>query len=438
MKPEIRGWWKKKMSTTAEKVSEDVATAQADASMAAAGPVAVEDVEVKATEPGNGKAAEVKAPTGPADGKAPEAPGNGGTEKVAAAGAGVTEKPAAEKPAPGRRALGRGLESLLPGGPRPVPGAGAGAPRPLPGSMVSQIPASGGGNVISAISHSAILAELHAQALKQADGHAVVEVPIEQIDGNPYQTRSKITEDELKELADSIRANGVIQPIVVRPGKEGRYVLITGSRRTAASQMAGKTKIPAIVRHVSDQQAAEMTIVENLQRQDLNCYEQATAFAKLSQKFNLTQEQIGQRVGVDRSTVSNYMRLLKLPNDVQWMLQVGRLDFSQARCLLTLTVPEHVSRLAKEAHDKHLSVEQLESLVIRANFPVEGQEPADAARRGARWVDPNVKAAQRDLERVLGVRVRIRDRKGKGKIVIEYATLEDFDRVLGMLKGRAK
>lgn len=428
------------MSTTAEKVSEDVVTVQADASVVAAGPVAVDREEVKAAEPGNGKVAEAKSLTGP--GKATDTPGDGGTEKVVAAVAGVTEKSATEKPGPGRRALGRGLESLLPGGPRPVPGSGAGASRPLPGSMVSQIPATGGGNVISAINHTGILAELHAQALKQADGHAVVELSIEQIDGNPYQTRSKMKEEELKELADSIRANGVIQPIVVRPGKDGRYVLITGSRRTAASQLAGKTKIPAIVRHVSEQQAAEMTIVENLQRQDLNCYEQATAFARLSQKFSLTQEQIGQRVGIDRSTVSNYMRLLRLPMDVQLMLQKGWLDFSQARCLLTLANPEHVSKLAKETFDKHLSVEQLEVLIGRGDYPREGYQgppgQAGTGHHGARWVDPNVKAAQRDLERILGVRVKIRDRKGKGKIVIEYSTLEDFDRVVEMLKGKSK
>lgn len=356
----------------------------------------------------------------------------------AATVAAVAEKVAPEKPA-ARKALGRGLESLLPGGARGVPGAAAGTPRAIPGSMVSQSSGAPGGTVISAINHSTVLAELHAEAMRRADGHAVLELALDQIDANPYQTRSHISKEELQELAESIRANGVIQPIVVRPGSDGRYVLITGERRTQASKLAGKEKIPAIVRHVSDQQAAEMTIVENLQREDLNCYEQANAFARLSQDFKMTQEEIGRRIGCDRSTVSNYMRLLKLPAQVQYMLRDGWLDFSQARCLLTLAVPEHVVKLAKEAVEKHLSVEQLETLVIRANYPVEGQEvPPQAPRRGARWVDPNVKAAQRDLERILGVRVKIRDRKGKGKIVIEYASLEDFDRVLGMLKGKSE
>jgi ParB family transcriptional regulator, chromosome partitioning protein len=366
---------------------------------------------------------------------------NSSTEKIATVEA-AAEKPtsAAEKPVSPRRALGRGLESLLPGGLRTV--AGVAAPR-VGGSDPSGSPAGSTADTATvtataALGHSTVLAELHAEALRRADGHAVLELALDQIEANPYQTRSHISREELQELAESIRTNGVIQPIVVRPGSDGRYVLITGERRSQASKLAGKEKIPAIVRHVSDQQAAEMTIVENLQREDLNCYEQAHAFARLSQDFKMTQEEIGKRIGCDRSTVSNYMRLLKLPAQVQYMLRDGWLDFSQARCLLTLAVPEHVVKLAKEAVEKHLSVEQLETLVMRANYPVEGQEvPAQAPRRGARWVDPNVKAAQRELERILGVRVKIRDRKGKGKIVIEYSTLEDFDRVLEMLKGKS-
>ena len=405
------------MTSAAEKVSsvENVAVADALADGAAAKPETIAVLHGVTEEPAAGTVENV-------------------AEKTAKPG-GTAEK--AEKP-PARKALGRGLESLLPGGPRGVPGGSVGAPRPVPGSMVSQIPASAGGNVISAINHTGILAELHAQALKQADGHAVLDLPIAQIDPNPYQTRNFVSEQELQELADSIKANGVIQPIVVRPGKDGRYFLITGSRRTQAAKLARLTKIPALVRHVSDQQAAEMTIVENLQRQDLNCYEQAMAFARLSQDFHLTQEQIGQRVGIDRSTVSNYMRLLKLPEDVQLLLEKGWLDFSQARCLLSLSVPEHISKLAKEAFEKHLSVDQLEVLIGRGDYPHGGAQlqPASGKRHSARWVDPNVKAAQRDLERILGVRVKIRDRRGKGKIVIEYLSLEDFDRVLEMLKGK--
>ena len=326
-------------------------------------------------------------------------------EKVAA----EVEKTVPEK----RRALGRGLESLLPSGPRAVVAtAGTAAPDAPP--------------------HSAVLPEVFAQA-QTASGQAVVQIALEQIEHNPYQTRYHFDKDALEELAESIKANGVVQPIVVRPGAEGRFLLILGERRCRASKLAGKTTISAIVRKVSDQQAAEMTVVENLQRQDLNCMEQAAAFGKLSRDFGLTQEQIGQRVGISRESVSNYMRLLKLPGTVMQYLQEGRLGFSEARVLLTLLDPTMIPKIADEAVRKHLSVEQLEDLCFNTNVPL--QKPQEEQHR-ARWVDPNVRAAQTEMERALGMRVRIRDRKGKGKIVIEYATLEDFDRVVEMLKGK--
>jgi ParB family transcriptional regulator, chromosome partitioning protein len=317
-----------------------------------------------------------------------------------------------------RRALGRGLDSLLPSGPRVVESGPAGGP-PL--------------------SQSIVLPEVHAQA---ARGEAVIEIPLELIDENPYQTRyfakdDPVSEDfvatTLDELADSIRVNGVIQPISVRPGSEGRYVLILGERRCRASKIAGRKTIPAMVRKVSDQQAAEMTVVENLQRQDLNCMEQASAFSKLSQDFKLTQEQIGQRVGISRESVSNYMRLVRLPPSVTQYLQDGQLGFSEARVLLTLLDPNLIPKIADEAVKKHLSVQQLEDLVFNTNVPLQKEKQPGTAR----WVDPNVRHVQTELERTLGVRVRIRDRKGRGKIEIEYGNLEDFDRVVGMLKGKS-
>jgi ParB family chromosome partitioning protein len=145
----------------------------------------------------------------------------------------------------------------------------------------------------------------------------VLQLPLDQIDANPHQTRYDFNQENLEELAYSIKANGVVQPVVVRPGEEGRYVLVLGERRCRASKLAGKTTVPAIVRRVSEQQAAEMTVIENLQREDLNCIEQATAFAKLSRDFGMTQQQIGDRVGRSRESISNYMRLLKLPEPVR-------------------------------------------------------------------------------------------------------------------------
>ncbi len=312
-----------------------------------------------------------------------------------------------------RRALGRGLESLLPGGARVASGA-AMAP-------VSTVAPDG--------ARPAVLPEV--QAAAAASGSRVMQVPLDQIDENPYQTRQRFDNQGLQELADSIRANGVVQPVVVRATPAGRFVLILGERRCRASKLAGKPTIPAIVRSVSDQQAAEMTVVENLQRQDLNCLEQANAFARLSREFGLTQEQIGQRTGMARESVSNYMRLLKLPPMVQHYLGEGKLGFSEARVLLQLTDPELILRIADEAVRKQMSVLQLKDLVDHTNNPM----PKDPAAGAARWQDPNVREIQMQMERALGVRVRITDRNGKGRIVIEYATLEDFDRVVETLKG---
>jgi ParB family chromosome partitioning protein len=187
------------------------------------------------------------------------------------------------------------------------------------------------------------------------------------------------------------------------------------------------------VRRVSEQQAAEITLVENLQRQDLNCIEQAEAFANLSTQFKLTQDEIGMRAGISRETVSNYMRLLNLPESVIGALLTGKLTYSHARVLLQLRDDAEIWKFAKKAMEEKMSVTNLEELVLGSGLPRPG---AVNRSGGARWVDPNVKAAQRSLEEVLGMRVRISDRRGRGKISIEYATLEDFDRVVGMLKGR--
>jgi len=279
------------------------------------------------------------------------------------------------------------------------------------------------------------LDELQAVASgRTADGETVFLLALDQIDSNPYQTRREFDQELLAELADSIRVQGVLQPVVVRPGKEGRFILILGERRFRASKLAEKTTIPVMVRRVSEQQAAEMTLVENLQRQDLNCVEQAEAFAKLSTQFKLTQEEIGTRAGVSREQVSNYMRLLALPEGVIGALQKGRLTYSHARVLLQLRDDVQIWKFAQKAIEGKMSVAKLEDLVFGVSAPAGLSQPNKGG--GARWVDPNVKAAQRSLEEVLGMRVRIRDRNGRGKILIEYATIDDFDRVVGMLKGK--
>jgi ParB family chromosome partitioning protein len=357
-----------------------------------------------------------------------------------------------EKLAEKRRALGRGLESLLPG-PRAVA-----APAPTGESSQfsvlssqqsgSQQPGSfASGSDVSSSVADAIPGTFHSlQAAGRTSDGEVLLLELDQIEQNPYQTRTEFEEKALSDLAGSIQAQGVLQPVVVRPsvsssvqpqgrpdGRE-RFILILGERRFRASKMAGKTTIPAIVKRVSEQQAAEMTLVENLQRQDLDCLDQAQAFAKLSTQFGLTQDVIGKRVGVSREQVSNYLRLLKLPQEVQAALRNKELSYSHARLLLSLSDESQIIKVARVVIAKKMSVALLEEMVMDSHIPK--GEPAEPKEGGARWVDPNVRAAQRSLEVVLGMRVRIRDRKGKGKITIEYGTLEDFDRVVGMLRGK--
>jgi ParB family transcriptional regulator, chromosome partitioning protein len=284
--------------------------------------------------------------------------------------------------------------------------------------------------------------EILAVADTRVPSNLVVNVAIADVDKNPFQTRYVDDDDALEELADSIKANGVVQPIVVRPATEqGRYILVMGERRLHASKKAGKTHIPAMVRRISEQQAAEMTIIENLQREDLSPLEQAQAFRVLSSQFNLTQQQISERVGLSRVSVANYMRLLKLPREVMEMLAEKRINFSQAKELLKLGDNDRIAEAALYAVKKGMNIEQIEMLVLRMEglldpLPDMPGVKKDKTSGGARWVDPNVRSAQTDLERLLGVRVRIRDRKGKGKIVIEYSTVDDYERVVEMLRGR--
>jgi ParB family chromosome partitioning protein len=280
------------------------------------------------------------------------------------------------------------------------------------------------------------IAELQAAARTRAGApapHEIIEIPLDLIDENPYQTRKTFDEAALKELADSIQANGLAQPVVVRPGTDGRYVLVLGERRCRASKLAGKSSVPAIVRPLGNEQAAEMTIVENLQRQDLNCLEQAQAFFRLSREFNLTQEQIAKRVGASRESVANYMRLLKLPQGVLDLIGAGKLGFSEARVLLEALVhlePPAVEEMALNAVAHGWTVRELKAKVDALQNPIERDAPAPKP------VDPNVKAAETELQRLLGMRVRINDHKGKGTVLIQYRSVEDFDRILEFLQER--
>ena len=293
-----------------------------------------------------------------------------------------------------RRALGKGLDSLLP--------------------RVNSQPAP---------------APIHVPTPIEPESGKPREIPVEEIDRNPFQTRTHVDEGELAELAASITANGVVQPILVRPLGSGRFQLIAGERRWRASQLAGKKTIPAILRQVSDEQALEITIVENLQRADLNPMEQARAFERLSREFHMTQEQIATRTGKDRVSVSNFMRLLSMPDGVQKLVESGNLTFGHAKVLLGLKLHQEFEKTAQRVANLSLSVRQTESLVQGILFPEKNKkEPKPETP-----VDPNVKEVEEQLQRALGLKVRIEDKNGRGRVIIEYADLTDFDGLLEQL-----
>ena len=299
---------------------------------------------------------------------------------------------------PKRRALGKGLESLLPS--RPA--------APTPPAGVTHVESTG----------------------------KPLEILLDQIERNPFQTRTRFDEAQLTELAQSIAASGVVQPIVVRPlnqpNGQAKYQLITGERRWLASRKAGKATIPAIVRQASDEQTLEMTIVENLQRADLNPREQARAYQRLSQDFKMTQEQMATRTGKERASVANFLRLLRLPELIQHRVESGDLSFGHARTLLALDSADSITAAAQKVMALNLSVRQTESYVQGLINP-EAKPKKEA--KPVQPEDPNVREAQDRLQRTLGLKVHIEDKSGKGRVIIEYSGLEDFDSILTALGG---
>jgi ParB family chromosome partitioning protein len=252
-------------------------------------------------------------------------------------------------------------------------------------------------------------------------------IPIELIDPNPLQPRRFFETDRLEELAQSIRANGIIQPLVVRRQVD-RYQLVAGERRLRASKIAGVQQVPVVIREIPDDRLLEITLIENIQREDLSPIETGIAFARMARELNLTPEQIGGRTGKDRSTVSNFIRLLQLPEEVQQMIADRVLTAGHGRCLLTLPNPEMQSDAAQHAAKHNMSVRQLEGYSQRM---VEGKNPKPIEEIKQ---DPNVKAAIQDMENALGTKVRIQEKaRGKGRIEIDYYSQDDLDRIYDLI-----
>jgi len=274
-------------------------------------------------------------------------------------------------------------------------------------------------------------------ALLSAEGTATAfeetnEVAIELIDPSPLQPRSVFDDAKLDELANSIRTNGVVQPVLLRR-KGNRFELIAGERRWRAAEKAGLIKIPAVIRNVSDDKVLEIALIENIQREDLNPIEEARAYKSLIETLGLTQETVGERVGRDRSYVTNYLRLLKLPEDLQELLQTGRISTGHARTLLGLDQPDIQRRIARRVIEQGLSVRATEQLVRVAGAKV--SSPGLTYATQEREADPNVRAAESKLRRHFGTKVRIVQSPGSpsGKIELEFYNQTDLNRLYALL-----
>jgi len=291
------------------------------------------------------------------------------------------------------RRLGRGLDALISLPPEPAGAAVAPLPQPAP----------------------------------QGPTPAAIPVKVGQIRPNPFQPRREITPEQLQSLAESIRKQGVLQPIVLRP-KGDIYELVAGERRWRAAQMTGLGEIPAVIRQASDAEMLELALVENIFREDLNAIDRALAYRRYSDEFSLSAEDIAAKLGEDRTTVTNYLRLLELPNEVKVWVAEGKLAMGHARCLLGIRSPSDLVRTAKQAIDEGLSVRAVEKLVRErmANRAAAAKPSTEAAEKR-----PQIRNLEQSFVRTLGTKVEIQEsrRKGSGKIVIHYYNLDDFDRI---------
>jgi ParB family transcriptional regulator, chromosome partitioning protein len=282
-----------------------------------------------------------------------------------------------------RKALGRGLSALLPQ--RPAAAQVQPIPEPTPA------------------------------------GPQVASIPIANILPNPLQPRSVFDSTRLEELANSITTHGIIQPLLVRHHGSG-YELIAGERRLRAAKLAGLLEVPAIVQDYADERILEIALIENIQREDLNPMETAQALERLHTEMNLSHEEIATRTGKDRTTITNMIRLLRLPRDVQLLVAERRLSMGHARAILGLLTSELQTQIAEKAAAQGFSVRQVERLVKKVNEPrVPSEDPLQ---------DPNIKAAVGDLEAALGTRVRIVEKSDqRGRIEIEYYSQEELQRI---------
>jgi len=251
----------------------------------------------------------------------------------------------------------------------------------------------------------------------------VLDVEIEEIAANPYQPRTRISEDSLEDLRQSIAEKGVLQPVILRR-KAGRYELVAGERRLRAAKMANLHTIPALVRQVSDSEALEIALIENLQREDLNPLDEARGYRELIKRFKVTQEQLAKKLGRDRSTIANALRLLNLPEEVKRGLEESKITVGHARALLGLGEERQIVAVCRTILHRGLSVRQVEAIVRQR------LKPRVVRKSGSQRFDPEIGRIEQRLMRKLGTRVKILGQGGHGRIEIEFYSSDDLTRIL--------
>lgn len=263
------------------------------------------------------------------------------------------------------------------------------------------------------------------ESLLPEKGEDIIRIEIEKILPNKHQPRKIFKDAALKELSTSIKEKGVLQPVIVSRNGDGTFSLIAGERRWRAAAIAGLKKIPALIKNVSSQDAVEIALIENIQREELNAVETAEAFSRLLKEFSLTQEDLSQRVGKDRATVANYLRILKLPDAIKTMLNEELLSLGHAKALLSVEMKQKQIEIAKEIVKKGLSVRETEALCKKLS------QPKQVAKKKEN--SPEVADLEHKLTSSLGTKVRLHHKDKRGKIEIEYYSLDELDRLLEIL-----
>ncbi len=264
-------------------------------------------------------------------------------------------------------------------------------------------------------------------------GDEFLEVDIDLIEPNPEQPRTHFDDAKLEELAQSIRANGLVQPLLLRRAPGGRYQLVAGERRWRAAQRAGLHKVSSVIREIPNEKLLPLALIENIQRQELNPIEEAMAYQKLIQEFGLTQDEVARQVGKDRSSIANYLRLLKLPAEIQKMLEEGQLTMGHARALLALEADAAQLKLAHDILAHQWSVRETEKAVKKATANPSIREHSTPPQN-----DANIRAAELKLKRFLGTQVHIHFLQHGGKIEIEFSSMSELDRLYSLIMRKAE